>query len=81
MKFIRKVFNDAIRMNKVEVKDNPFLKYRLKTEKTQRTFLKEDELKTFAEVEGTPGTRTELHQICLCLLHTPVVCGCLMYCN
>ncbi len=62
MKFIRKVFNDAIRLDKVEVKDNPFLKYRLKTEKTHRTFLSEDELTAFAEAGCTPGTRMELHQ-------------------
>lgn len=62
MKFIRKVFNDAIRMDKVEVNANPFLKYKLKTEKTNRTFLTEDELLAFREVECTPGTRMELHQ-------------------
>lgn len=62
MKFFRKVFNDAIRMDKIEVNTNPFLKYKLKTEKTNRTFLTEDELKAFAGVECTPGTRMELHQ-------------------
>jgi integrase/recombinase XerD len=62
MKFIRKVFNDAIRMDKVDMKDNPFLKYKLKVEKTQRTFLSEDELTAFAKVKCTPGTRMELHQ-------------------
>lgn len=62
MKFIRKVFNDAIAMDKIEIKDNPFLKYKLKTEKTNRTFLSEDELTAFSKVKCTPGTRMELHQ-------------------
>lgn len=62
MKFIRKVINDAVSMDKVEMKDNPFLKYKLKTEKTQRNFLNEDELKAFANYTCTPGTRMELHQ-------------------
>jgi integrase len=62
MKFIRKVVNDAVSMDKLEMKDNPFLKYKLKTEKTQRTFLNEDELTAFAKYVTTPGTRMELHQ-------------------
>lgn len=62
LKFIRKVYNDAIRMDKVDMKDNPFLKYKLKTEKTNRNFLTEDELTTFASFKCTPGTRMELHQ-------------------
>lgn len=62
MKFIRKVVNDAILLDVIEANDNPFLKYKLKTEKTQRIFLNEDELKTFASFGCTPGTRMELHR-------------------
>lgn len=62
MKFFRKLFNDAIRLEIIELKDNPFTKYKMKVEKTQRTFLSEDELAAFAAVECTPGTRMELHQ-------------------
>lgn len=62
MKFFRKLFNDAVRQDVIEIKDNPFLKYKMKVEKTQRTFLTEDELTAFAPVQCTPGTRMELHQ-------------------
>ena len=44
MKFLRKVFNDAYRQDLIEHNQNPFLKYQLKLEKTQRTYLTEDEL-------------------------------------
>lgn len=62
MKFIRKVFNDAIRLEIVEPQENPFSRYKLKLEKTQRTFLTEDELEEIAKVDCTPGTRLELHR-------------------
>lgn len=62
MKFIRKVFNDAIRLEIVEPQENPFTRYKLKLEKTQRTFLTEDELEEIAKVDCTPGTRLELHR-------------------
>lgn len=62
MKFIRKVINDSIREDLLEMQQNPFLKYRLKTEKTQRTYLTEDELEKLAQVKCTVGTRMELHR-------------------
>jgi integrase len=62
MKYFRKLFNDAVRLEVIEMKENPFLKYKLKIEKTQRTFLSEDELTAFASVVCNPGTRMELHQ-------------------
>ncbi len=62
MKFIRKVFNDAIRLEIIEPQENPFTRYKLKLEKTQRTFLTEDELEQIAKVECSPGTRLELHR-------------------
>lgn len=62
LKFIRKVFNDAIRLDLIEYQLNPFLKYKMKLEKTQRTFLTEDELTAFAKVATSPDTKLELHQ-------------------
>jgi integrase len=56
------VFNDAIRLDLIEFQLNPFLKHKMKVEKTQRTFLTEDELAAFAKVKTTPKTRLELHQ-------------------
>lgn len=44
MKFIRKLFNDAIHVDLIDISQSPFSKYKLKLEKTQRTYLTEDEL-------------------------------------
>ena len=61
-KFIRKVFNDAFQKEMIDFHVNPFHKFKLKTEKTQRSFLTEDELKDFSKVPTTPGTKVQLHQ-------------------
>lgn len=61
-KFIRKVFNDAFQKELIDYHVNPFHKYKLKSEKTQRCFLTEDELKAFGKVPTTPGTKVQLHQ-------------------
>jgi len=57
MRFIRKVFNDAIRSELVEIQDSPFLKYKLKTEKTHRVFLSEGELTAIENVECEKNSR------------------------
>ena len=62
MKFIRKLFNDAYRLGKIEHSHIPFNKYQMKTEKTHRTFLTADELALFEKFAVTPGTRMALHK-------------------
>ncbi len=62
MKFIRKIFNDAYRKDIIDHSVIPFNKYKLKTEKTSRVFLSEDELLAIQNVETTPGTRLEMHK-------------------
>lgn len=62
MKFIRKLFNDACKIDLIEYSHNPFRKYELKTEKTQRTFLSEEELQALADVKTEKGERLELHK-------------------
>jgi len=62
MKFIRKLFNDAYRLELIDHKDIPFNKYKMKTEKTQRVYLTEDELSAFENAKVTPGTRMDLHK-------------------
>ncbi len=62
MKFIRKLFNDAYRLELIEHKDIPFNKFKLKMEKTHREYLTEDELEKFEKAEVTPGTRKDLHK-------------------
>jgi integrase len=62
MKFIRKLFNDAYAQDLIQHKDIPFNKYKLKTEKTHREYLTEEELEKFEKAEVTPGTRMDLHK-------------------
>jgi integrase/recombinase XerD len=62
LKVFRKFFNDAVRLDIIDSQHNPFTRYKLKTEKTQRTYLTEDELAAIGAVECTPGTRIELHR-------------------
>jgi integrase len=62
MKVIRKVVNYAISLDLIEPSVNPFLKYKIKTEKTIRTYLTEDELKLIENLELDKGTRMDLHR-------------------
>jgi integrase/recombinase XerD len=62
LKFFRKIFNHAFRHSVISYEKNPFLKYKLKREKTERTYLTEEELVAFENVKTTPGTRLELHK-------------------
>lgn len=61
-KFIRLLFNRAYQQDLIEHSHNPFLKYKLKTEKTQRLFLTEEELSCIENFPATPGSRMELHR-------------------
>jgi integrase len=62
IKFIRVIFNRAYREELIEYDLNPFLKYQLKTEKTQRVYLTEDELEEFINSKTTIGTKMDLHK-------------------
>lgn len=62
LKFIRKVFNYAIRQDYVEQGINPFIKYKLKMEKTTKSYLSEEELLKIVNLSVTPETRMELHK-------------------
>ena len=61
-KFIRKIFNDALRLEKIEYSQNPFLKFKLKLEKTSREYLTEAELLEIEKVDTMPGERMDLHK-------------------
>jgi len=61
-KYLRRIFNEAIRQDIIEHKDNPFLKYQIKSEKTQREYLTDDEIKLIEECHTTSGTRLDLHK-------------------
>ncbi len=62
LKFIRKIFNDAIRQDIIVYEATPFRKHKLRTEKTERTHLTEEELEMIEHCPLTPGTRLELHR-------------------
>lgn len=61
-KFLRSVFNQAYRLDLIDHESNPFLKFRMKSEKTQRVYLTENELAAFEAVETTIGTRMDMHK-------------------
>ena len=63
LKFLRKLFNDALRLDKIEYQHNPFPKYKLKLEKTSRSFLSDEELKAIEDVATVPGERMHLHKM------------------
>lgn len=62
LKFFRKLFNDALRLDLIEYQHNTFTKYKLKLEKTSRQFLDEEELKAIEDVKTVPGERMDLHK-------------------
>ena len=62
MKLIRKVVNYAITQDIIEPTVNPFIKYKIKTGKTFRTYLTEDELKLIENLKLEPGSRMDLHR-------------------
>lgn len=61
-KFLRKLFNDATRQELIDYQTNPFLRYQMKLEKTERIYLSEGELKEIEAFQATPGTRLDLHR-------------------
>lgn len=55
LKFFRKLFNHAYTNDLIEHQANPFNKYKIKTEKTSRGYLLEDEVKLMDEFVSTRG--------------------------
>ena len=62
MKFLRKVVNDAIRQEIIKSENSAFNKYIIKTEKTERAYLTEEELKLIENLQLTPFTRMDTHR-------------------
>jgi len=62
IKIIRKLFNDASREGIIEFSTNPFLRFKIKTEKTTKIYLTEEEIERFEMLELTKGSRLELHR-------------------
>lgn len=62
LKFIRKLFNDAYRLDLVEHHQNPFHKYQFKQEKGQRMFLSEEELLRIENFKADSTESLALHR-------------------
>jgi len=62
LKIFRKLFNDAVREEIIDFQNNPFNKYKLKTEKVKMEYLTEDELKLFEEIVLDNGSMLDHHR-------------------
>ncbi|GAB3422415.1 tyrosine-type recombinase/integrase [Niabella aquatica] len=62
MKYIRKIFNDAYREELIEHKDIPFRIYKLKTEKTTRSYLTDEEVLAIEKLKLNDGSKISLHR-------------------
>ena len=62
LKFIRRIFNEAIRRDIIEMNVSPFFKFKIKLEKTSRTYLTEDELKLIENLEMKTGSLIRCHR-------------------
>lgn len=62
LKIFRKVFNDAVREDIVELQNNPFTKFKLKWEKTKKEFLTEQELSAIEKLDLPEGTIIDHHR-------------------
>ncbi len=62
MKVIRKLMYDAVKEEIITIEKNPYLRYKLKTEPTKKTFLTEDELKLVEDVQLTLGSKMYHHR-------------------
>ena len=61
-RYIRRIFNEAIKQEIIDYNENPFNKYTIKTEKTERVYLTDEEIDNIENCKTTPGTRMELHK-------------------
>jgi integrase/recombinase XerD len=62
LKVIRRLFNEAVSEDIVPFEKNPFLKYKLKLERTVKNFLTEEELKALEDLEINVGTMKSHHR-------------------
>ena len=62
LKFIRRIFNEAIKRDLIELQISPFNKFKIKLEKTSRTYLTEEELKQIEELNMKEGSLIQCHR-------------------
>jgi len=59
---IRKLFNDAVREGLIDHEHNPFYRYKLKTEKTTKTFLTDEEITAIEALSFIPNSKRDHHK-------------------
>lgn len=57
LKMLRKLFNDAVREEIVTYQSNPFVRYKLSTEKSDKQYLTEEEVEAIIELDLTSRPR------------------------
>lgn len=62
LKIFRKIFNDAVREDIIELNQNPFTKYKLAWEKTKKEYLTEEELLAIENIELQPNSTMYHHR-------------------
>ena len=62
LKVIRTIFNEAYRLDVIGLETNPFLKFKMKTEKTTKIYLSEEEVVKIEKVTYDNDTKFELHK-------------------
>ena len=62
LKFIRRIFNEAIKRDLIEMHISPFYKFKIKLEKTSRTFLTDDELTLIENLEMKSDSLIKCHR-------------------
>lgn len=62
MKVIRRILNEAINDELLPSEKNPFIKYKLKWDKVEKIFLREDELKALEDLELVEGSKKYHHR-------------------
>lgn len=62
LKVFRMLFNRAVDFDIIKIQNNPFRKYKLKTEKVEKSFLTQSEVNAIDQVIVTPGTKIEVHK-------------------
>jgi integrase/recombinase XerD len=62
LKVLRRVINEAIDEDLMDHAKNPFLRYKLKLEKTGKEYLTEEQLTQLEALELTPGTKVYPHR-------------------
>jgi len=62
MKFIKKIINQAIRENLIDIADSPFQNFKIKTEKTSKTYLNDEEINLIQDVPLKNKSKQDIYR-------------------